>query len=279
MKDWNMQQLLPLLQSCGQIAMKYYDNPPCEMKADNTVVTMADKEIETLLAKEFDRPAEGVYLIGEETLVSRSCQYQAAAMRETCWIVDPIDGTAPYSIHLPTWGVSIGYMKNGIIEEGLLYMPATNELTITDGPKVYCASSLPDKFALQEMQFKKRQLDAGGVISISQRAAKTGKFDLPNQLFAWSGCVASFQNLFTGRLLAYVAGAKIWDVAGAIPIMERGGYLGVNNHGQQITSNILNGCFNLDLNDQHCWSLNGHAIIAPDEMTINYIYKHMTMQE
>jgi fructose-1,6-bisphosphatase/inositol monophosphatase family enzyme len=279
MKDWKIQQLLPLLKQCGQIAMKYYDNPPCEVKADNTVVTLADKEIETLLAKEFDRPDEGVYLIGEETLASRSRQYQEAAMRETCWIVDPIDGTAPYSIHLPAWGVSIGYMRNGIIEEGVLYMPATNELTITDGPKVYCAKGLPENFDLQEMQFIKRPFDNSGIISISQRAAKVGKFDLSNQLFAWSGCVASFQNLFTGRLLAYVLGAKIWDVAGAIPILERGGYSGINSKGLRIAPDIRNGCFNLDLDDRRCWYLKGHAIIAPDEATINYIYKHMTMPE
>ncbi|MHB9138213.1 MAG: inositol monophosphatase family protein [Victivallaceae bacterium] len=277
MKDWNVEQLLPLLKECGQIAMKYYENPPCELKDDNTVVTLADKEIEARLALEFDRPDEGVYLIGEETVGSRSRQYQQAAMRGACWVVDPIDGTAPYSIHFPAWGISIGYMKNGIIEEGLLYMPETGELTITDGPKVYYAD-MPD-FSLREMCFKKRPLDAGGVISISQKAAKVGSFDLSNQLFAWSGCVASFQNLFTGRLLAYVAGAKIWDIAGAIPIMARGGYQAINNRGQHITPDVNNGCFNLDLDDPRCWHLNGHAVAAPDESTINYIYKHMTIPE
>ncbi|MEI8246607.1 MAG: inositol monophosphatase family protein [Lentisphaerota bacterium] len=279
MKDWNMQQLLPLLKQCGQIAMKYYDNPPCEVKADNTIVTMADKEIEALLAKEFDRPDEGVYLIGEETIATRNRQYHESAMREICWIVDPIDGTAPYSIHLPAWGVSIGYMRNGIIEEGLLYMPATNELTITDGLKVFCAKGLPENFDLQEMQFIKRPFDNSGVIGISQKAAKAGKFDLSNQLFAWSGCVASFQNLFTGRLLAYVVGGKIWDVAGAIPIMQRGGYRAVNSKGVHISTDIRNGCFNLDFDDHGCWRLNGHAVIASDETTVNYIYKHMTMPE
>ena len=275
MKNWDVQQLLPLLKECGQIAMKYYENPPYELKADNTVVTIADKEIEARLALEFDRPDEGVYLIGEETVSSRSRQYQQAALHETCWIVDPIDGTSPYSIHFPAWGISVGYMKNGIIEEGLLYMPETGEFTITDGPEVYCA----DDFSLQKMNFRKRPLDAGSVISISQKAAKTGIFDLPNQLFAWSGCVASFQNLFTGRLLAYVAGAKLWDVAGAIPIIERGGYQAINNRGQHITADIGNGCFNLDLDDPHCWYLNGHAVIAPDKSTIDYIYKHMTIPE
>jgi fructose-1,6-bisphosphatase/inositol monophosphatase family enzyme len=279
MKDWNVQQLLPLLKECGQIAMKYYEKPPYELKSDNTVVTLADKEIEARLALEFDRPEEGVYLIGEETVGTRSRQYQHSAMHETCWIVDPIDGTAPYSIHFPAWGISIGYMKNGIIEEGLLYMPETGELTITDGPKVYCANKMPEDSSLREMHFKKRQLDASGVISISQKAAKAGSFDLPNQVFAWSGCVASFQNIFTGRLLAYVAGAKIWDIAGAIPIMARGGYLAINNCGQHITQDINNGCFNLDLDDPCCWYLKGHAVVAPDESTINYIYNHMTIPE
>jgi len=44
------------------------------------------------------------------------------------WVVDPIDGTQPFLLGLPTWCVSIAYVRDGRAEIGVLHNPATGDL-------------------------------------------------------------------------------------------------------------------------------------------------------
>lgn len=278
MNCWDINKLLPLLKKCGDIALKHYGNPTLEIKSDNTVVTLADKEIEQLLALEFDRPEESLYLLGEETIKSRDKEYLKNALHQTCWIVDPIDGTAPYSIHLPVWGISIAYMKNGIISEGALYSPATGELTITSGNTVFTAKDSLIASDLIPFHGVRKLADKHGIIGISQHTAKKAIINLTNQVFAWSGCVASFQHLISGKLLGYIVGAKLWDIAGALPIMEKLGFCIIGNNGKDITTNIKDGSFNLELNSDQCWNLNGYAIAASELSVIEYINNNLELK-
>ena len=113
-QKWDVQALSRLMHQAGQIALSYYDAPPSEIKCDGSVVTAADKAIEDLLAETLDSPDEGLFLIGEETVDSRGESYVQNALRQTAYIVDPIDGTACYAAHVPTWGISLMITFMGI---------------------------------------------------------------------------------------------------------------------------------------------------------------------
>ena len=80
MNRWKIDTVLALFREAGEIALRYYDDPPLEIKADHTPVTQADREIEALFAARFDRPAEALYLIGEETVDRRDEAYISAAL-------------------------------------------------------------------------------------------------------------------------------------------------------------------------------------------------------
>ncbi len=140
MKEWNKEKIIDLLIQSRKTALEYYDSPDMELKKDKSIVTVADKAIESLLAVHFDKPENGSYLIGEETVFQKNEEYIRNALNETTWIVDPIDGTAPYSHHIPTWGISIAFMKNGIIEEGAIFLPPTGEIFISEENTVYYKS-------------------------------------------------------------------------------------------------------------------------------------------
>jgi len=279
MKKWDIQKLLPLLRECGETALKYYDNPPIEIKADKSIVTAADKAIEARLAEEFDRPDEGVYLIGEETVKSRSEEYIQNALKGTAWVVDPIDGTAPYSAHLPAWGISVALMENGIIKEGAIYLPPQNDCLITDGDKVLRCKDMQGNGELEAFDFKPHPLTADGIISISQLCAKTKTFTMSNQVFAWSGCVASFYNLFIGKIMAYIASLSLWDIAASLAILERSPMIVRHTGGKNLSVQVDDSVFDLKAASPTRWKMHDFALAAPDDETINFVLNNSNLPE
>ena len=63
-------------------------------------------------------------LITEETITPDLF----ARAKESCWIVDPIDGTTNFTHGYPYSSVSIGYCENGIPQVGVILNPYYNEL-------------------------------------------------------------------------------------------------------------------------------------------------------
>ena len=80
----------------GRIMKQYFrsEEIETEWKADHTPLTIADKKINDLLIESVEKhyPKHGV--IGEESSYMEE--------RDMIWVVDPIDGTAPYSLGIPT---------------------------------------------------------------------------------------------------------------------------------------------------------------------------------
>lgn len=276
LNEWNIDKLIPLLSACGATAMKYYENPPLEMKQDNTVVTAADKAIEQALSLEFDHPDQGVFIIGEETSAGHSRDYFSRALRETCWVVDPIDGTAPYSNRIPSaWGISVALMRNSIIEEGALYFPAIKELIITNKDEVLIStdfvpgqSKMP---TLNKLEFGYRTLGTGGMVSISQMIAKHADMNFPDQVVALSGCIASISGLIQGRFPAYISTLKLWDIAASLAIISHGNYVSRLLNGAELSTKIDNTCFELDTASPNCWKMHGHAVIASSPETLKQL--------
>ena len=279
MTDWNVQKLLPLLKECGKIALKYYDNPPIEIKADQSIVTAADKAIEKRLSEEFDRPDAGVYLIGEETIKTRSEDYLQTALSGTAWVVDPIDGTAPYSAHMPAWGISVALMKNGRIAEGAIYIPAQDKCLITNGKEVLHYTNVSNNVEPEVFESVPRHLSPDGIISISQITTKNNIFNMSNQLFSWGGCVASFYYLFTSKIMAYIASVKLWDVAACLAILERSNFIIRGRGGQNLSTCVNNTIYELDAASTERWKLRGYAIAAGSDDIIDFILKNSNLPE
>ena len=105
---WNKDGIISLLLEAGEVATRLRRNIGWEFKADRSLVTAADKEIEDLFTARLENPDAGTYLIGEETVAEKGEDYLREALREEAYIVDPIDGTVPYVFQLPNWGISVG---------------------------------------------------------------------------------------------------------------------------------------------------------------------------
>ena len=88
------------------------------------LVTDTDRKVEEFITGELKKhfPDCGIY--GEETGKDHP-------ERESCFVIDPIDGTASFVHGLPNWCVSIGLTRNGKPTAGVVFQPATGDL--------YCA--------------------------------------------------------------------------------------------------------------------------------------------
>jgi fructose-1,6-bisphosphatase/inositol monophosphatase family enzyme len=89
-------------------------------KADKSVVTIADMEINHRLIEEVQKrfPKHGV--LGEEESYKKE--------RNQLWVCDPIDGTASFVHHVPTSTFSLAYVEDGEPLLGLAYNPWTKDM-------------------------------------------------------------------------------------------------------------------------------------------------------
>jgi histidinol-phosphatase len=86
-------------------------------KPDNTPVTDADREAETIIRKILSekRPTDG--LVGEEF-------GDDAQGKNRYWVVDPIDGTKNFMRGVPTWATLIALVEDGEVVVGVASAPA-----------------------------------------------------------------------------------------------------------------------------------------------------------
>lgn len=274
MNKWSVDKIVDVCRGAAEIALEYYSNPPMELKSDNSVVTAADKAIEQYLISKLTSD-EDSFFIGEETVAERGEEYINKALKaDACWVVDPIDGTAPYSCMFPAWGHSIALMCNGVITDGAIYLPVQDVLLITDGDKVWHYRYLREsaKTVREEFHFQNMKIDIRRPVAIAQRYAKYRKVELENQVFCWSGCVAASYYLLTGKLLAYLAVVKLWDIAAVAAIMSRGNCFGVNEFGRRVTLNVDASGYELAPEAKDRWRLRGATVFAANDDIVEYIW-------
>ena len=97
-------------------------------KEDDTPVTDADRDTETLLRDQIGRTRPDDTVLGEEFGSVGSSQLTKLALDgERVWVVDPIDGTANYVRGLPVWATLIGLVADGRVALGVVSAPALGQ--------------------------------------------------------------------------------------------------------------------------------------------------------
>lgn len=104
----------------GKIMLKYFstDNG-ANYKGDKTIVTLADKEINSYLIKRVKETFPTHSVDGEEEIFGKS---------NYVWVCDPIDGTAMYARNIPVAVFSLALVIDGESILGVVYDVFTNNL-------------------------------------------------------------------------------------------------------------------------------------------------------
>lgn len=121
--DWKAryEAAVTAAQAAGQLTLKYFDaDVAVEWKQDNSPVTVADREAETLLRTALLGKFPNDGFLGEE----HGDRPGTSGYR---WIIDPIDGTRNFIRGIPIWANLVGLEYQGETIVGVLNVPALGQ--------------------------------------------------------------------------------------------------------------------------------------------------------
>lgn len=120
--DLRQYAVLGLVGEASRMALAYFnrrDSLGVTMKGAQDWLTVADGAVEDFLRQRLSVLFPGDAVIGEEG---------GGQASEAVWIIDPIDGTSNFARGDRNWCISIGFLRNGVPEIGIIAAPALDEL-------------------------------------------------------------------------------------------------------------------------------------------------------
>lgn len=115
-----------LADESGKVISRYFRTDfTVESKADESPVTIADREVEAALRRiiEAERPEDGI--LGEEYGPKESKSGMT-------WVLDPIDGTKSFTVGRPSFGTLIALCEGDIPVLGVIDQPILKERWVGD---------------------------------------------------------------------------------------------------------------------------------------------------
>jgi len=255
--------------AAGKEILHYYQGEyKVENKPNNSPVTEADICANDMIVSALGELEPPLPIVSEEMKLPK---FRLRSKWRHFWLIDPIDGTVPFTYGLDTWGISIGYMQGGALVEGCLYIPASATCIVSQGSEVYALThdpaSPPDAGMLTPLQ-RAAGFAEHGVVSISQDLACHGTLDIPYSVQSIGSCVSSVVCYLLGKYRAMITNVKLWDIAGGIPLLEKSGSAIISSRGAAIKGDNLQSAFRITLPEgkeqgQYSrWGIEGHIFVA-----------------
>jgi len=192
---------------------------PLEAKTAMDFCTEADHAVEEMIRREVaEKFGDG--FIGEEG---------GGEPGNAVWVVDPIDGTACYIHRSPRWCVSIGLVVEGVVELGVIYAPATDQLfsarrgrgATMNGRPIHVSNLAHAASPVVECGCSERRPIEGYVTAL-QRLRADG-IEFRRQGSGALGLADVALGVSDGYLELHI---NAWDVmAGLVLVTEAGGYV------------------------------------------------------
>lgn len=185
-------------------------------KDDTTIVTRADTETQSFILEKLSSEFTDMNFIHEEnfdTTVNRISDDTVSA------VIDPIDGSAMFSMMLPFWCVSIGIFHGFTPVYGFVYSPGCGMLFRCSDTESFCNDSVicVDKSLTVESETN---------ILCASEVPRTFTLKSPGKIrnfgsTALHACLTADNK--RNRVVAFIGSGYLWDWAGAIPILKKAG--------------------------------------------------------
>jgi histidinol-phosphatase len=209
----------------GRLTLGYFGTEAArpEFKADDTPVTVADREAEKLIREMIAARYPKHAVLGEEygEMTGPDSDHR--------WVLDPIDGTKSFVRGVPLYGVLIGLEIQGVCEVGAAYFPAIDEMV--------CAATGEGCYLNgRRVQVSTTQNLARGIACFTDAAsfAEHGRAAAWERVLSAAGNARGWSDAY-GHALVATGRAELmldpimnaWDCGPFPPILrEAGGYFG-----------------------------------------------------
>jgi len=203
----------------GKITLRYFQTGVRpDLKADDSPVTVADRETEQFLRDAISARFPGHAVLGEE-------YGETGAGASHRWILDPIDGTRSFVRGMPLYGVMIGLEREGQPVLGVVNIPAMNEL-VAAAQGLGCRWNGRPCRVSQVGKLKESLLLASAVSGyddLTNMAALQRLIAAAGTFRTWGDCYG-YLMVATGRAEAMLdAVMSVWDAAALLPILQEAG--------------------------------------------------------
>ncbi|MDR3079004.1 MAG: hypothetical protein LBU15_03120 [Rickettsiales bacterium] len=217
-EDDFLDKILHFIKMAGKIAIDCQEHLTATLKADGSIVTQADLNISKLFRRRMaDYLKTGEHCILDEEDLEPVANFFNGKKKYT-WIIDPIDGSAPYYQGFPLWAVAVALFRDAKPYMGAIYMPSSRDLVYSDGSASYYAkrafSSREEVITLEPRE----SAPLGKGIVLSRRCCDTSRRDY-TVLDLYSNYVMSIYTLTNRSICQFFrSSTKLWDMAASMAI-------------------------------------------------------------
>lgn len=117
-----LQRAVTIIEEVTVLALRFFEERntiATRSKGFQDFVSEADTAVERLIRDRLATAFPGETILGEE---------MGGVADDAYWIIDPIDGTANFLRGSPLWGISLGFVRNGRPELGVVAAPMFKDI-------------------------------------------------------------------------------------------------------------------------------------------------------
>lgn len=205
-----IEQMKRWVVDAGKMALANQHDLDEQIKADQTPVTNVDKMVEKFLVETIRAAYPEHQIIAEES-------GGIGPQSDWLWAMDPIDGTKSFMRKLPVWGVSLGLLYRGEPAAGAIYLPVSGDLywgwqggAFWNGESIHTQPPFSYDSSLT-------------FLAVHSMAHEDNEIVYP-RIQAFGSTAAHLAFLAAGKASGVLARrVHIWDLAGALPILQQAG--------------------------------------------------------
>lgn len=211
MTDITVEQIRQWVSMAGELALACFHHVRTSLKADDEIVTDADREVEAFLVQRLQEACPGDQILGEEL-------GERGATRDRLWVIDPIDGTRAFASGLPIWGISVGLVESCRPITGVFYLPVLREWYTAEA----AGAAHWNQEALAPLRLD--SWDRNSFICIPSDAHRRYDISFPGVARSLGSTAAHMLYVARGAAVGALLGQpKLWDLAAAWAVLDRVG--------------------------------------------------------
>lgn len=202
----------------GKRTLAYFNTGVAvERKADQSPVTIADREAERILRERIGASFPDHAILGEEEgeTTGKNPDYR--------WIVDPIDGTKSFISGVPLYGTLVGVEVRNEPAVGVLYLPALDDMICAATGLGAWWNNRPCRVS-QTANLADAVVVTSSIVGCQERSDAFDRLSKATGLQRTWGDAFGYALVATGRAdIMLDSAANPWDVAPMVPILREAG--------------------------------------------------------